>query len=120
MRGPGNLHAYFDMVVAARTVHHLPDVDDFYREAFRVLKSGGFLCLLEPQKYNPFVEFGRKFIKSGPEWRTATEHPLIPNDLRLMKSSFGNIQTWEFEFLTSLSLHLRCCGWTGCIEHLPG
>jgi 2-polyprenyl-3-methyl-5-hydroxy-6-metoxy-1,4-benzoquinol methylase len=103
-------NASFDIVVAARTVHHLPDIAEFYREAHRVLKAGGVLFLLEPQKYNPFVEFGRKFIKSGPECRTSTEHPLVPNDLRLIKAVFGNIQTKEFEFLTSACLAFKMLG----------
>jgi hypothetical protein len=63
--------------------------------------------MLEPQKYSPFVEFGRKFIKKGPEWRTATEHPLVPSDLRLMTTVFGGIETREFEFLTSACLAFK-------------
>jgi ubiquinone/menaquinone biosynthesis C-methylase UbiE len=106
----GFANASFDMIVAARTVHHLPDVAEFYREAHRVLKSSGILFLLEPQKYSPFVEIGRKFIKSGPEWRTSTEHPLVPNDLRLIKTVFGNVETKEFEFLTSACLAFKMLG----------
>lgn len=103
-------NASFEIVVAVRTVHHLPDVAAFYREAHRVLKPGGILLLLEPQKYNPFVEFGRKFIKRGPAWRTPTEHPLVPNDLRLIKAVFGNSETKEFEFLTSACLAFKMLG----------
>ncbi|MGC1484405.1 MAG: class I SAM-dependent methyltransferase [Candidatus Acidiferrum sp.] len=106
----GFADASFDMVVAARTVHHLPDVAEFYREAHRVLKLGGVLLLLEPQKYNPFVEIGRKFIRSGPEWRTSTEHPLVPKDLRMIKTVFGNFETKEFEFLTSACLIFKMLG----------
>src|SRR5271168_5217373 len=94
-------NASFHTVIAARTVHHLPNIAEFCQEAHRFLKPGGVLLLLEPQKYNPFVEFGRRFIKRGPEWRTATEHPLVPNDLRSIKTVFGNVETKEFEFLTS-------------------
>jgi ubiquinone/menaquinone biosynthesis C-methylase UbiE len=103
--------ASFDIVIAARAVHHLPDIGAFSREALRVLKPGGFLLLLEPQKYNPFVEIGRNFVKRGPEWRTSTELTcppfLVPSDLRLIKSILGNMQTKEFEFLTSPCLAFR-------------
>ncbi len=95
----------FDLVVGFRTIHHLPDVGRFYMEARRVLKKKGRLILVEPQKYNPFVEFGRKFIK--PHDRTQTEHPLVPSDIRLAKKIFGNLETHEFEFLSVVSLFFK-------------
>jgi ubiquinone/menaquinone biosynthesis C-methylase UbiE len=100
----------FDIVIAARTVHHLPDIAEFCREAYRVLKPGGILLFMEPQKYNPFVEIGRNFVKRGPEWRTATEHPLVPSDLHLVKTVFGDMETKEFEFLTSACLAFMTLG----------
>lgn len=94
----------FDLIVGFRTIHHLPDLKKFYLDAYRILKKGGHLILVEPQKYNPFVEFGRKFIKNKSTDRTVTEHPLIPNDIKLVKKIFGNIEKKEFIFLSALSL----------------
>jgi ubiquinone/menaquinone biosynthesis C-methylase UbiE len=95
----------FDLVVGFRTIHHLPDIGRFYREAYRVLKISGAMVLVEPQKYNPFVEFGRRFIK--PKDRTSTEHPLIPADIKSAREVFGNIQADYFIFLSVLSLVFR-------------
>jgi ubiquinone/menaquinone biosynthesis C-methylase UbiE len=95
----------FDLVVGFRTIHHLPNIKRFYLEAFRVLKNSGALVLVEPQKYNPFVEFGRRFIK--PKDRTITEHPLVPADIKLARDLFGNIETKYFIFLSTLSLFFR-------------
>jgi 2-polyprenyl-3-methyl-5-hydroxy-6-metoxy-1,4-benzoquinol methylase len=54
----------FDIILGFRTIHHLQNIEEFYYEALRCLKPGGFVLLVEPQKYNPFVEIGRKFIKN--------------------------------------------------------
>jgi hypothetical protein len=72
-----------------------------------VLKKNGFMVLCEPQKYNPFVEFGRKFIKNKETDRTITEHPLTPKDIRSAKKIFGNIEKKEFYLLTVGSLVFR-------------
>ena len=94
----------FDIVVGFRTVHHLPDLNKFCGDALKCLKKGGYLLLVEPQKYNPFVEFGRYFIKNKEDSRTPTEHPIVPKDLRLIKKMFGNMEKKEFEFLKPASL----------------
>lgn len=91
----------FDIVVGFRTIHHLPDIFNFAKEAMRVLKTDGRLLLVEPQKWNPFVEFGRRFIKNKDIDRTVTEHPLVPKDLSVIKEVFGNIFTREYEFLVA-------------------
>jgi 2-polyprenyl-3-methyl-5-hydroxy-6-metoxy-1,4-benzoquinol methylase len=97
----------FDVIVGFRTIHHLPDIERFFFHAHRCLKPGGFILLVEPQKYNPFVEAGRYFIKNNAEDRTPTEHPLVPADISLMKKVFGNLQHKEFEFLASACLVLK-------------
>ena len=91
---------YFDVVVGFRTIHHLPSIKKFYEEAYRVLKHGGSLIFVEPQKYNPFVEFGRRFIKNKETDRTPTEHPLVPSDLRDINIKFGRFQKREYDFLS--------------------
>lgn len=94
----------FDIVLSSRSIHHLPDIEKFYEQAHRVLRKGGYIVFAEPQKMNPFVEFGRKYIKNKEEDRTATEHPLVPDDLKKLKSVFGNMEKREFEFLEVASL----------------
>ena len=92
----------FDIILGYRTIHHLQDINTFLLGAYRCLKPGGFVLFVEPQKLNPFVEFGRRFIKNSYEDdRTPTEHPLVPSDIRLMKKIFGNIEKHEFLFLSS-------------------
>lgn len=102
----GNLHFdenYFDIILSFRTIHHLPILEDFFKEAYRCLKPGGFILIVEPQKFNPFVEFGRKFIRNSESSRTPTEHPLIPADIRIFRSIFYNIENHEFIFLSAAS-----------------
>lgn len=91
----------FDIILGFRTVHHLQNIRKFFLDSKRLLKSGGFILMVEPQKYNPFVEFGRKFIKNDVEARTATEHPITPLDIKAMKSIYDKVETKEFEFLAS-------------------
>jgi ubiquinone/menaquinone biosynthesis C-methylase UbiE len=90
----------FDNIVAFRTIHHLPDIKEFFLEAYRVLKKNGSLIIVEPQKYNPFVEFGRKFIRNKGTDRTITEHPLVPRNIRDLRQIFGEIEKKEFWFLS--------------------
>jgi ubiquinone/menaquinone biosynthesis C-methylase UbiE len=91
----------FDIILGYRSIHHLQNINEFLLSAIRCLKPGGFILFVEPQKFNPFVEFGRKFIKNGEEDRTATEHPLVPKDIKIMKEIFENIEKHEFSFLSA-------------------
>ena len=103
----------FDIILGYRTIHHLQDINTFLLGAKRCLKLGGFVLFVEPQRYNPFVEFGRVFIKNSYEDdRTPTEHPLVPSDIRLMRKIFGNIEKDEFLFLSSACQFFSMKGWT--------
>jgi len=106
-----NAHT-FDIIVGTRTLHHLQNIDKFIRNAYRCLKKDGFILFVEPQKYNPFVEFGRKFINNNyKKHRTLTEHPLTPKDIKLIKKTFGNIEKYEFQFLSASCQFFRLLGW---------
>lgn len=96
----------FDIILGFRTVHHLQNIKKFFADSKKLLKPGGFLIVVEPQKYSPFVEFGRKFIKNDVESRTPTEHPITPSDIKTMKEIYTNVETKEFEFLASGLLFL--------------
>lgn len=97
----------FDIILGFRTIHHLPNLKQFYFAAHRCLKKGGYLLVVEPQKYNPFVEFGRRFIKNKEDSRTPTEHPIVPADIRLLKRIFGNLEKKEFEFFKAAALFFK-------------
>lgn len=97
----------FDIILGFRTVHHLQNIKKFFADSKKLLRPGGFLIVVEPQKYSPFVEFGRKFIKNDVESRTPTEHPITPSDIKSMKEIFGKVETKEFEFLASGLLFLN-------------
>ena len=97
----------FDAIVGFRSIHHLPDLQKFFLEAYRILKLGGILVIVEPQKYNPFVEFGRKYIKNKDTDRTPTEHTMVPSDIRLVKNVFGNLIKKEFYFLAVGTLFFK-------------
>ena len=40
--------SYFDGVIASHVIEHLNDTDNFLKEIFRILKSGGYLILATP------------------------------------------------------------------------
>lgn len=104
---------YFDIILGYRTIHHLQDIKTFLVGAHRCTKPDGFVLFVEPQRYNPFVEFGRRFIKNSYEDdRTPTEHPLVPSDIRLMKKIFGNIEKHEYLFLSSACQYFSMKGYT--------
>ena len=43
-------HEYFDYAVAGELIEHLEKPEEFFKEAFRILKSGGKLALTTPYK----------------------------------------------------------------------
>ena len=45
-------NAEADLVVSDCVVEHLPDPDQFFSEAGRVLKTGGYLCIRTPNVWN--------------------------------------------------------------------
>ncbi|GEM_PF-1553755 len=108
----------FDIIVGFRTIHHLPNLEEFCVNARRCLKQGGFLLLVEPQKYNPFVEVGRYFIKNKEDSRTPTEHPIVPKDIRLIKRTFGNLEKKEFELFKPMALAFEMLKWPGIYKVL--
>jgi 2-polyprenyl-3-methyl-5-hydroxy-6-metoxy-1,4-benzoquinol methylase len=106
----------FDIILGIRTIHHLQDIGGFLLNAKRCLKPGGFLLIVEPQKYNPFVEFGRRYIKNREDDRTSTEHPLVPKDLRVMKNIFGNLEKQEYSFLSAACQVFKLMRWIKVYE----
>ena len=88
----------FDIIVGFRIIHHLPDINLFFKECKRILRKKGYIVFIEPLKKNPIVEFNRKFF--APKMRTIYEHPLLMSEVKKGKEIFGNIEHNEF-FLIS-------------------
>jgi len=88
----------FDIIVGSRAIHHLPNLEIFFRECKRLLKKRGYIVFIEPLKKNPIVELNRKYF--APKQRTKYEHPLLISDVLKARKIFDNIQHFEY-FLIS-------------------
>ena len=91
----------FDIVVGSRVIHHLPNIELFFKECKRILKKKGFIVFIEPLKKNVIVELNRKIF--APTKRTRHEHPLKMSDLEKAKEIFNNIEHYEFFLLSPLA-----------------
>ncbi len=95
----------FDIIVGSRIIHHLPDINLFYRECKRLLKKKGFISFIEPLKKNPIVELNRKYF--APKSRTKYEHPLFMKDVLRSQRIFGNLVHYEYYLLSPLAMFFR-------------
>ena len=95
----------FDMIVGSRVIHHLPNLELFFKMCIRLLKHNGYIAFIEPLKKNIIVELNRKFF--APEKRTRHEHPLFVSDLMTAKVVFRNLEHREFFLLSPLAMFFR-------------
>ncbi|MFX0080988.1 MAG: class I SAM-dependent methyltransferase [Candidatus Hodarchaeota archaeon] len=95
----------FDIIVGSRIVHHLPNIELFFKECKRLLKRKGYIAFIEPLKKNIIVELNRKFF--APQKRTIHEHPLYISNVLLVKSVFGNIEHKEYFLISPLAMFFR-------------
>jgi len=95
----------FDIIVGSRVVHHIPNIELFFKECKRLLKKKGYIVFMEPLKKNIIVELNRKIF--APQKRTEHEHPLYISDILLAKSIFGNIEHKEYFLLSPLAMFFR-------------
>lgn len=95
----------FDIIVGSRVVHHIPEIEVFFKECMRLLKKGGFIAFIEPLKKNIIVELNRKIF--APNKRTIHEHPLLISDVLLAKSIFGNVEHYEYFLLSPLAMFFK-------------
>ena len=95
----------FDIIVGSRVVHHIPNIELFFKECKRLLKKKGYIVFIEPLKKNMIVELNRKIF--APQKRTEHEHPLYISDILLAKSIFGNIEHKEYFLLSPLAMFFR-------------
>ena len=82
---------FFDVVFLTSVLHHFPDMRDALRECRRILKKGGVLLSLDPNKNNPFMRLYRS--KGSPFYSskgvTANEEPVSANDVKTALESCG-------------------------------
>jgi ubiquinone biosynthesis O-methyltransferase len=97
--------ASFDIIVGSRVVHHIPNIELFFKECKRLLKKKGYMVFIEPFKKNIIVELNRRIF--APHKRTKHEHPLYISDILLAKSVFGNIEHKEYFLLSPLAMFFR-------------
>lgn len=90
----------FDVVYAANVVHHVPDRERFWRNAFEALRPGGVVCTWDPVAYNPVINLYRR---QATEVRTADERPLTMADVRLARRYFPEMRV-RFTWLLGLAL----------------
>jgi 2-polyprenyl-3-methyl-5-hydroxy-6-metoxy-1,4-benzoquinol methylase len=95
----------FDIIVGSRIVHHLPNIELFFKECKRLLKKKGYIAFIEPLKKNLIVELNRKFFT--PQRRTIHEHPLYISNVLLAESVFGNIEHKEYFLISPLAMFFR-------------
>ncbi|MBY9007063.1 MAG: class I SAM-dependent methyltransferase [Candidatus Lokiarchaeota archaeon] len=92
----------FDIIIGSRAIHHLPNLDIFFKECKRLLKKKGYIVFIEPLKKNPIVELNRKYF--APKLRTKFEHPLLISDILKAKNIFGNIQHYEYFLISPFAM----------------
>ena len=74
----------FDLIYGSGILHHL-SIKKAIIEIKRVLKKDGKAVFYEPLGHNIFINIFRYFT---PKLRTKDEHPLLMEDLKLIKNNF--------------------------------
>jgi len=86
----------FDIIYGLGILHHL-NLNKSLKELNRMLKKGGTMLFAEPMATNPIINIYRKFT---PKARSADEHPLVFQDIKLIESMFKNVEAKYYGFLT--------------------
>ena len=86
----------FDIIYGSGILHHL-NLNKSLKELSRILKKGGIILFAEPMATNPIINIYRKFT---PKARSADEHPLAFQDIKLIESMFKNVEAKYYGFLT--------------------
>lgn len=88
----------FNLVCGTGILHHL-ELKTALAEIARVITREGKAVFLEPLGHNPLIRLYRKVT---PALRTVDEHPLLMDDLKLMRRFFGEVEV-RFFYLTALA-----------------
>jgi SAM-dependent methyltransferase len=92
--------ATFDFVCGLGVIHHL-DLDASLSEVARVMKRSARALFIEPLGHNPVINLYRR---RTPEQRTVDEHPLVMDDLAIVRAHFAEVDETYFHLLGLLAL----------------
>ena len=90
----------FDLIYGSSILHHL-SIEKAIVEIKRVLKKGGKAVFYEPLGHNILINIFRSIT---PGLRSKDEHPLLINDLKLIKNNFPHTKFHYFYFLSLITL----------------
>jgi len=90
----------FDFVCGLGVIHHL-DLDASLREVARVMRPSARALFIEPLGHNPVINLYRR---RTPEQRTVDEHPLLMDDLSIVRAHFAQVDETYFHLLGLLAL----------------
>ena len=90
----------FDLIYGSGILHHL-SIEKAIIEIKRVLKKDGKAVFYEPLGHNIFINIFRYFT---PKLRTKDEHPLLMEDLKLIKNNFRHTKFHYFYFLSLITI----------------
>ena len=87
----------FNLIYGSGILHHL-SIEKAIFEIKRILKKGGKAVFYEPLGHNLFINIFRLLT---PRLRSKDEHPLLVEDLKLIKNNFPNTR-FHFFYLISI------------------
>lgn len=90
----------FDFVCGLGVIHHL-DLDASLSEVARVMKPTAGALFIEPLGHNPVINLYRR---RTPAQRTVDEHPLVMDDLPIVRAHFAQVDETYFHLLGLLAL----------------
>ena len=88
----------FDVAYGGGILHHL-NLNKSLEELKRILRKDGKIIFVEPLATNPVINLYRKFT---PKARSIDEHPFTFDDIKLIKSTFKNVEIKYYGFFTLL------------------
>ena len=90
----------FDFVCGLGVIHHL-DLDASLPEVARVMRPSARALFIEPLGHNPVINLYRR---RTPDQRTVDEHPLVMDDLPIVRKHFAQVDETYFHLLGLLAL----------------
>ncbi|MBI2704071.1 MAG: class I SAM-dependent methyltransferase [Actinobacteria bacterium] len=93
----------FDLVAGSGILHHL-ELGSAIDEVVRVLRPTGRAVFIEPLGHNPVINLYRRLT---PGQRTHDEHPLMDEDLDLLRRRFDRVEMSYFVLSALAAFPLR-------------
>ena len=90
----------FDVICCLGVLHHL-DIQKAAESWSNALNKDGLVVMEEPMAFNPVVALYRLLT---PKMRTDDEHPLVPDDIKLLKKYFEKVDVQGYVLFSLFSL----------------